>query len=103
MKTSEANLEFSYDSQYRAEVARKTGNIVDFGTSMSIKPGPTSDCSRIENNVLRCSLHCLFCSNRCNGRRGVAEIERMGTNLTPKKKPPKGGFSGSVSTHIVKL
>ncbi|NUX54949.1 hypothetical protein [Paraburkholderia youngii] len=93
MKTSEANLEFSYDSQYRAEVARKTGNIVDFGTTVSIKPGLTSDCSQIENNLLRCSLHCLFCPNRCNGRPGVAEIERIGTNPAPKKKPPEGGFS----------
>jgi hypothetical protein len=29
VKTSEANLEFSYDSQNRAEVARKTRNIVN--------------------------------------------------------------------------
>jgi hypothetical protein len=30
VKTSEANLEFSYDSQNRAEVARETRNIVNF-------------------------------------------------------------------------
>jgi hypothetical protein len=29
VKTSEANLEFSYDSRNRAEVARESGNIVD--------------------------------------------------------------------------
>ncbi|MEX3634956.1 hypothetical protein [Paraburkholderia sp. BR14320] len=93
MKTSEANLEFSYDSQYRAEVARKTGNIVNFGTTAPIKPGRTSDCSQTENNLLRCSLHCLFCSNRCNGRSGVAEIERIAIGVAQKKKPLKGGFS----------
>jgi hypothetical protein len=35
VKTSEANLEFSYDSQNRAEVARKTRNIVNFGATVS--------------------------------------------------------------------
>jgi hypothetical protein len=40
VKTSEANLEFSYDSQNRAEVARETGNIVNFGTTVSVEPGP---------------------------------------------------------------
>jgi hypothetical protein len=30
VKTSEANLEFSYDSQNRAEVARETRNIANF-------------------------------------------------------------------------
>jgi hypothetical protein len=30
VKTSEANLEFSYDSQDRAEVARETRNIANF-------------------------------------------------------------------------
>jgi hypothetical protein len=30
VKTSEANLEFSYDSRNRAEVARETRNIVNF-------------------------------------------------------------------------
>ncbi|WP_233846028.1 hypothetical protein [Paraburkholderia sp. HD33-4] len=32
-------MEFSYDSQNRAEVARETGNIVNFGTTVSTKPG----------------------------------------------------------------
>ncbi|WP_153041064.1 hypothetical protein [Paraburkholderia monticola] len=40
MKTSEANLEFSYDSQYRAEVASEMGNIVNFGMTVSIEAGP---------------------------------------------------------------
>jgi hypothetical protein len=30
VKTSEANLEFSYDSRNRAEVARETRNIANF-------------------------------------------------------------------------
>ncbi|MGF6301990.1 MULTISPECIES: hypothetical protein [Paraburkholderia] len=33
-------MEFSYDSQNRAEVAREPENIVNFGTTVSIQPGP---------------------------------------------------------------
>jgi hypothetical protein len=40
VKTSEANLEFSYDSQNRAEVAPETRNIANFGATVSIEPGP---------------------------------------------------------------
>jgi hypothetical protein len=39
VKTSEARLEFSYDSQNRAEVALERGNIVDFGASVSTDVG----------------------------------------------------------------
>jgi hypothetical protein len=34
VKTSEANLEFSYDSRNRAEVARETRNIVNFDATV---------------------------------------------------------------------
>jgi hypothetical protein len=34
VKTSEANLEFSYDSQNRAEVARETRNIANFRATL---------------------------------------------------------------------
>ncbi|WP_233827777.1 hypothetical protein [Paraburkholderia sp. ZP32-5] len=39
MKTSEANLEFSYDSQNRAEVALERRNIVNFGATVSTEAG----------------------------------------------------------------
>jgi lysylphosphatidylglycerol synthetase-like protein (DUF2156 family) len=39
VKTSEANLEFSYDSRNRAEVARESGNIVDFCATVPTNVG----------------------------------------------------------------
>ncbi|MGF6635212.1 hypothetical protein [Paraburkholderia sp. MM6662-R1] len=93
MKTSEANLEFSYDSQNRAEVARKIGNIVNFGMTVSIKPG--SDQRLFPNQKQSAALHLapsfLFeqtqrsfgrCGTRKNGNKPGAQT----------KKPPEGGF-----------
>jgi hypothetical protein len=39
VKTSEANLEFSYDSRNRAEVAHESGNFVDICVSASPNVG----------------------------------------------------------------
>ncbi|MGF6699127.1 hypothetical protein OKW38_003739 [Paraburkholderia sp. MM5496-R1] len=86
-------MEFSYDSQNRAEVARKIGNIVNFGMTVSIKPG--SDQRLFPNQKRSAALHLavsfLFeqtqrsfgrCGTRKNGNKPGAQT----------KKPPEGGF-----------
>ncbi|MBB5506839.1 hypothetical protein [Paraburkholderia atlantica] len=95
MKTSEANLEFSYDSQYRAEVARKTGNIVNFGTTVSIKPGPDQRLfpNRKQSAALQLALSFLFeqtqrslwrCGNRKDRNRPAVKT----------KSRPRAAFHG---------
>jgi hypothetical protein len=55
--------------------------------------GTTLDCSDKSNNLLQRSLHCIFCSNRCNGRPGIAKPEKIAVQgWIGKKKPPEGGF-----------
>jgi hypothetical protein len=55
--------------------------------------GVIVDCSLKGNNLLQCSLNCHFCSNRLNGRLGIAKSEKIAIRRwTAKKKPPEGGF-----------
>ncbi|MGF6370665.1 hypothetical protein OKW40_003415 [Paraburkholderia sp. RAU6.4a] len=86
-------MEFSYDSQNRAEVARKIGNIVNFGTTVSIKPGSDQRLfpNQKQSAALQLAPSFLFeqaqrsfgrCGTRKNGNKPCAQT----------KKPPEGGF-----------
>ncbi|MFM0000754.1 hypothetical protein PQR57_06985 [Paraburkholderia dipogonis] len=93
MKTSEANLEFSYDSRNRAEVARESGNIVDICATVFTNvgrdhrlflEGKQSAAVQLELSFLfeqtqRPLRHCEIRKNRS------ATVDR-------KEKPPEGGF-----------
>jgi hypothetical protein len=55
--------------------------------------GKNRDCSNNGNNLLHCSLHCLFCSNSRKGRSGIAKSEKVTQQRRyGKEKPPEGGF-----------
>jgi hypothetical protein len=94
VKTSEANLEFSYDSRNRAEVARQSGNIVDIcptlfssvGTRVSIVPVTETIC---------CTAACIVFFVRTDAKvapyiAGSKKAAMRGR--TGKEKPPEGGF-----------
>ncbi|MBC8726918.1 hypothetical protein [Paraburkholderia sp. UCT2] len=93
MKTSEANLEFSYDSQNRAEVARKIGNIVNFGTTVSIKPGSDQRLfpNQKQSAALQLALSFLFeQTQRSFGRCGTRKNgNKPGTQ---RKNRPRAAF-----------
>ncbi|WP_168991393.1 hypothetical protein [Paraburkholderia sp. UYCP14C] len=88
-------MEFSYDSQYRAEVARETRNIVNFGTTVSTKPGSDQRLfpKRKQSAALQLALSFLFeQTQRLFGRSGSRQDGSKAS--AQRKKPPEGGFSG---------
>ncbi|ABE28579.1 hypothetical protein Bxe_A4421 [Paraburkholderia xenovorans LB400] len=51
--------------------------------------GTTINCSAKGNNLLQCSFGHLSCSNRREGRVGVAESEKIAKLSAPKENRPK--------------
>ncbi|MGF6939207.1 hypothetical protein OKW41_008369 [Paraburkholderia sp. UCT70] len=79
-------MEFSYDSQNRAEVARKIGNIVNFGTTVSIKPGSDQRLFPNQKQSAALQLALSFLFEQTQRSFGHCGIRRDGKNRAPNEK-----------------
>jgi hypothetical protein len=93
VKTSEANLEFSYDSRNRAEVARQSGNIVDICATVfpSVGHEPRLFRQKQQSAALQLALSFLFEQMQRSSRHCEMWKSRE-AGQTDKEKPPEGGF-----------
>ncbi|MFL9908585.1 hypothetical protein [Paraburkholderia sp. RL17-337-BIB-A] len=93
MKTSEANLEFSYDSRNRAEVARQSGNIVDICPTLFSSVGAWPAIV-LPGETICCTAACIVFFVR-TGAKVAPDIARSEKAIirgqTGKEKPPEGG------------
>jgi hypothetical protein len=93
VKTSAANLEFSYDSQNRAEVASGTGNIVNFDTTASLEPGTDHLLfqKQEQSAALQLALYFFFAqTQRSSGHCGIEKIEIK--PMDQRKSRPRAAF-----------
>ncbi|MDT8837684.1 hypothetical protein ParKJ_09690 [Paraburkholderia fungorum] len=92
MKTSEANLEFSYDSRNRAEVARERRNIVDI--CATVLPGEGHERRLFQqwkqSAAPQLALSFLFEQMQRSARHREIRRNRMPRRYG-KEKPPEGG------------
>jgi hypothetical protein len=94
VKTSEANLEFSYDSRNRAEVARQSGNIVDICPTVFPSVGAWLSIVLIKATIC-CTAACIVFFVRTDAKVAPHIVKSQKGTLrgpTNKEKPPVGGF-----------
>ncbi|MFL9885233.1 hypothetical protein PQR66_19480 [Paraburkholderia agricolaris] len=92
MKTSEANLEFSYDSRNRAEVARQSGNIVDICATVLPSVGHESRLFRQCKQSAAPQLALSFLFEQMQRSPGIVKSEKIEMQERyGKEKPPEGG------------
>jgi hypothetical protein len=94
VKTSEANLEFSYDSRIHAEVARKSGNIVNIRATVLPNVGldPRLFLERKQSAAVQLELSFLFEQTQWWRRRSKKIRKLVTQDALTIKKPPEGGF-----------
>ncbi|MFM0064465.1 hypothetical protein [Paraburkholderia aspalathi] len=93
MKTSEANLEFSYDSRNRAEVARERRNIVEICATVFPSAGHHLRLFQQEQQSVAAQLALPFLFEQMQRSSGIVKSEKVAMRgRIGKEKPPEGGF-----------
>jgi hypothetical protein len=94
VKTSEANLEFSYDSRNRAEVARDSGNIVDICSTVLRSAVRDSRLFQSKKQSAAPQLASSFLfeqTQRSPQQSEISEVRSAGSDR-PRKNRPKAAF-----------
>ncbi|MFC6308216.1 hypothetical protein E2553_12480 [Paraburkholderia dipogonis] len=77
MKTSEANLEFSYDSRNHAEVARESGNIVNIRATVLPNVGRDRRLFLERKQSAAVQLELSFLFEQTQGGADVVKIRKL--------------------------